>query len=254
MSSKHEEIYERYLAGETDFRRLGKDYGVTRERIRQVVDKMDKEAHPLREPISRLCAFRNQLEESAGAIVGKVDADTIGQYNDLVAEFDKFVGRLKQIDEGRVVTENKTPTDGEAPDLYRTINEYKMSKELKTPIANLLMRNGINNLKDLTYATPGQLNAIRRMGDNNFNELKEFAKEKHIELGSNADKMPVFHPGDKVVCMSGRTRVKKGTVLIVKEDSPSYGPGYHHPTYRLVDDTSDGCSYYVLSVGEIKRV
>lgn len=162
MSSKHEEIYERYLAGETDFRKLGKDYGVTKERIRQVVDKMDTEAHPLRKPISQISSFRSQLEETAQGLIGKVDAETIGQYNDLVIAFDQFVERLKQIDEGSPLVATKK--DCKTPDLHRLISEYKLSKELSNALSNSLMRSGINNLKDLTYTTLKQIKNINRLG------------------------------------------------------------------------------------------
>lgn len=42
--SKHDEIYQRYLNGETDMKKLGEEYGVTRERIRQVIEKKSKES------------------------------------------------------------------------------------------------------------------------------------------------------------------------------------------------------------------
>ncbi len=41
--SKHDEIYQRYLNGETDMKKLGDEYGVTRERIRQVIERKSKE-------------------------------------------------------------------------------------------------------------------------------------------------------------------------------------------------------------------
>ena len=252
MSDKYKEIYERYLTGETDFRKLGNDYGVTRERIRQVVEKMDKAAHPLREPISRISAFRSQLEEASQKLVGKVDSDTISQYNNLVTEFDRFVERLKQIDDGKAAA--KPETDSDSPDLYRQISEYKMSKELKTATANTLMRSGINNLKDLTYATLGQLKAINRMGKSGFDELKEFAESKHIVLGSNSDKKPIFRPGDVVRCMSSRTPIKCGAIVTVQGEHPAYGRGYRHPTYRVTGDKIDKHSFCTLSVGEMEKI
>lgn len=42
--SKHDEIYQRYLNGETDMKKLSEEYGVTRERIRQVIEKKSKES------------------------------------------------------------------------------------------------------------------------------------------------------------------------------------------------------------------
>lgn len=43
QTSRHDEIYQRYLNGETDMKKLGDEYGVTRERIRQVIEKKSKE-------------------------------------------------------------------------------------------------------------------------------------------------------------------------------------------------------------------
>jgi len=40
---KYDKIYQRYLHGETDMKKLGEDYGVTRERIRQIIEKKSKE-------------------------------------------------------------------------------------------------------------------------------------------------------------------------------------------------------------------
>lgn len=42
--NKHDEIYQRYLNGETDIKKLSEEYGVTRERIRQVIEKKSKES------------------------------------------------------------------------------------------------------------------------------------------------------------------------------------------------------------------
>lgn len=42
--SKYDEIYQRYLNGETDMKKLGDEYGVTKERIRQVIEKKSKES------------------------------------------------------------------------------------------------------------------------------------------------------------------------------------------------------------------
>lgn len=61
-----------------------------------------------------------------------------------------------------------------------------------------------------------------------------FADKKHIELGSDADKMPVFHPGDTVRCMSVRTAIKCGTIVTVKEAAPAYGSGYRHPALKVI--------------------
>ena len=40
---KHDEIYQHYLNGETDMKKLGKEFGLTRERIRQIIEKKSKE-------------------------------------------------------------------------------------------------------------------------------------------------------------------------------------------------------------------
>ncbi len=42
--SKHDEVYQRYLNGETDIDKLGEEFGVPRERIRQVIKKKSKES------------------------------------------------------------------------------------------------------------------------------------------------------------------------------------------------------------------
>lgn len=51
---KSEEIYARYLAGETDIRKLSKEYGVTPVRIERLIEKQDKIVNPLKKAMRML--------------------------------------------------------------------------------------------------------------------------------------------------------------------------------------------------------
>lgn len=100
MMTRHEEIYSRFINGETDMNKLGKEYGVTRERIRQVIEKQEHKVHPLRVPIAAISNTRSSLERAAKELIGNVDNDTLCKYNDLIKQFDSMIDRLKDIDEG----------------------------------------------------------------------------------------------------------------------------------------------------------
>lgn len=63
-----EEVYQRYLNGETDFKKLGKEYGVTQERIRQAIVKQERIVNPLNQIVALLernynLALRNPIVE-----------------------------------------------------------------------------------------------------------------------------------------------------------------------------------------------
>ncbi len=98
--SKHDEIYQRYLDGETDFVKLGREYGVTGERIRQVVEKKLNEQNPIRKPLAQINDCRRYLEDAAKGLIGRIDNDTLTQYNDLVKRFDTFVSKLEALSNG----------------------------------------------------------------------------------------------------------------------------------------------------------
>ena len=105
----HQEIYERYKHGEVNFATLAREYGVTKERIRQVVAKEEREEHPLRDSIVLIGTFRKQLEEATQGLVGKVDSETMAQYNNLVLCFDDFLNRLRDLDNKKPeLTEEKS--------------------------------------------------------------------------------------------------------------------------------------------------
>ena len=92
-----EEIYSRHINGE-DINMLSKEYGVTRERIRQLIEKQEHKAHPLSGAINRIAVSRNNLEQSARDLIGHVDNDTLCKYNDLIKQFDSMIESLRDLD------------------------------------------------------------------------------------------------------------------------------------------------------------
>ena len=94
--SKYYEAYQRYLNGEP-LEKIAKDYGITRERMRQIVKREELKQFPLQEPLEEISRCRSYLEEAAKGLIGKVDNDTMLQYNELVQSFDSFLVKLKEL-------------------------------------------------------------------------------------------------------------------------------------------------------------
>ena len=198
------EIYERYTHGEPDLRKLAKEYGVSAERIRKVVLEEERKEHPLRESIAQISEFRNKLEEAAQGMIGRVDNDTLIQYNSLVNDFDAFLNRLRSIDSGTPAGKIDNPCKGTYKADLTSLAELSAQNIISKRTTNALLRAGINTALDLTYITQAQLMDVRNLGINAFNEIKIFCENNNIQIGSNAGHVPLFARGDKVVSLTGK--------------------------------------------------
>lgn len=167
MRSKHGEIYRRYINGETDFYKLAKEYGVTGERIRQVVERKKKqyEEHPLLEAIEILSECEDELRYSTRVIIGRIDGGLLLEYNALVNDFMNMIENLKNIDTG----ENDRP-----------VSEMKKEELLNLPIEDLdlsvraytvLKRADITTVGKIMEKTPHQLKNVRNIGRRTLVEI-----------------------------------------------------------------------------------
>ena len=171
MRVRHGEIYRRYINGETDFRSLGREYGVTGERIRQVVESRGKryKEHPLLEAIEILGECEDELRYSTRVAIGRIDDSLLLKYNALVKDFMGMIEILKNIDAG---------TDVEAGN--QSISEIKREELLNLPIEdldlsvrayNVLKRAGITTVEEIMEKTPHQLKNIRNIGQRTLAEI-----------------------------------------------------------------------------------
>lgn len=171
MRVRHGEIYRRYINGETDFRSLGKEYGVTGERIRQVVESRGKKykEHPLLEAVEILSECEDELRYSASVIIGRIDDNLLLKYNTLIKGFMNMIENLKNINEGIINEANNQST----PKMYKVdLLEFPIEElNLSIRAYTVLKRAGINIVKDILKKDPTQLKNIQNIGRNTLNEI-----------------------------------------------------------------------------------
>ena len=128
-------------------------------------------------------------------------------------------------------------------------------KIINKNLGNALLRQGFRNLNDLSYKTIDTILKIPRIGKDYTRQLSELADAVGIKIGSNANNVPDFTGGDKVIYLtSGNKDIESGQIFyVIRKQDQSWLHSYRIPLYEAVKDGDSSRKRYLLSVGEIEK-
>ena len=157
---------------------VGKRYGVTRERIRQISEKGIRK---LRNPKAlRIFEYGIVSIEAMDRIRHQRMASAIAEAE--LNDYSRIEYDIKNADPQRL-HELRNLIDERYNSLsngYRNVDIYDL--ELSIRATNVLKRNGINTLCDLSKLNKGQLFKMRNMGRKTMDEILEKLRDYGIEL------------------------------------------------------------------------
>ena len=136
--------------------------------------------------------------------------------------------------------------------LYTKLSDKSI--DLSDRTKNCLVRAGIFVVNDLTYCTARQIKHIRNLGKQTFSELSQFMTDNNITFADTPGCYPEINDEDKVVSLTDKERIPKGSVIVVRHAYPGTDNGYRFelPTYSC-KFIENGTSYLsnLYSISEL---
>lgn len=130
-------------------------------------------------------------------------------------------------------------------------NDYLEGYHLTVRTWNTLQRAKVLTFQDLRYVTKDQLEKFRNLGEKGLNEIYSICNKCGLEIGSDADRVPHFSEGDKVVIVADNAdKVPIGQTAIITKVCQSYYSFY--PIYYQCEVNSN--AKYYFSAGQIKSL
>lgn len=182
LSEKEERIvHMRYRYG-MGYDEIGKEFNVTRERIRQIIAKaIRKLSHP-----SRLCWLINGVQGEIANRVAKAKENAVSnKLNAVVSDITKIMQSLDDIT-GNEVFKNAASEYkiyGYNPLIETSISEL----DLSVRSFNCLTRQNVKTLRDLTGLTLDELTQIRNLGKHSYEEIVEKVHQMGLHFKGETD-------------------------------------------------------------------